>query len=170
MGLSAAPHRQGENATDHGPRRHDAPGKTQVSETPPGMEMHGQVGGPGGTRNQLEDERIGRPTIQGLEDDPARQQGPGEGQGDEDHRGRETQSEEPLGERQMRGRLHGWVMATIATTTTTVTTVLGSFLLFLGAEQDTKTTQTPRAMPRKPQQKRRNTNHVIKHPQSTLIL
>lgn len=82
----------------YGPRRHDAPGKIEISKTTPRMEVHGQVGGTERTREELENEWIGGPTIQDFENDTPGQQGFNKGKGDQDYRRCQAQSKQPLGQ------------------------------------------------------------------------
>lgn len=90
-------------------RRHDLARKTQILETTPGMEVHGQVGSLGGTRQKLEDERAGGFAVQSFEIDAVGQQGSTLGKGDKNHGRCQIESKQPLGQRQVRSRVQGWV-------------------------------------------------------------
>ena len=92
------------------PGRHDTPTKAWIFEETPGMEVHGQVGGTRGTRNKLEDQRTGRPTVQGATKNTPRPQGSPESKGHQDYRRCQAQSKQPLGQQQVWGRLPGRIV------------------------------------------------------------
>ena len=62
------------------------------------MEMHGQVGGIGGTRKKLEDKRASGFAIQGFENDTIGHQGSIKSQGDQNYRRCKAQSKQSLGQ------------------------------------------------------------------------
>ena len=62
------------------------------------MEMHGQMGGPGGTREKLEDQRACGFAVFDSEENTARQQGSVLGQGYQNHRRCQAQSKQSLGQ------------------------------------------------------------------------
>ena len=78
--------------------RHDAQGKTDLSETTQGMEMHGQMGGTRRTREKLEDQRPSGFAIFHSKENTARPQESVPSKGYQNHGRCQAQSKQPLGQ------------------------------------------------------------------------